>query len=315
LSSAPISIVNLLAEHPLASIFGAVLVHQLGVPVPAFALLLWAGSRALDDPPLALAAFVLSLIAGTAGNLPWFWAGRRYGHRILRLACRVTLSPDSCVRQAENTFERRGPAMLVIARFLPALETLAPPLAGALGIGTPAFLANDAIGGALWTMAGLALGAAFRGQIEWLLDWLAQLGEGALLLIGALIAGYVAYRLLQRWLFVRSLKIARISAQELYAMISRGDKPLVLDVRTRANRRLDARRIPSALAVDLDDVERTLDKVPRDREVVVYCACPNEATAAKVALQLRGHGFRHVRPLAGGIDAWVSAGLAVDVIG
>jgi len=310
-----ISITRFLAETPLASIFGAVLVHQLGIPVPAFALLLWAGSRALDDPRLALYAFTVSVIAGTAGNLPWYWAGRRYGHRILRLACRITMSPDSCVRQAENTFERRGPAMLVIARFLPALETLAPPLAGAVRVGTLSFLAYDAAVGALWTIAGLALGAAFHGEIEWLLDWLARLGEGALLLIGALIAGYVAYRLLQRWLYVRSLKIARISAQELYAMIGRGDRPLILDVRTRANRRLDARRIPGALAVDLDDVESTLAKVPRDREVVVYCACPNEATAAKVALQLRGHGFRHVRPLAGGLDAWVSAGLAVEVIG
>ena len=291
------------------------LVHQLGIPIPAFAVLIWAGAVAYDDPLRLAFAFLLATVAGTAGNLPWYWAGRRYGHRILRLACRITVSPDSCVRQAENTFERRGPAMLVIARFVPALETLAPPLAGALRIGTPAFLAYDAAGGALWTLAGLALGVAFHGQIDWLLDWLAQLGEGALVLVGALIAGYVAYRLLQRWLFVRSLKIARISAQELYAMISRGDKPLVLDVRTRANRRLDARQIPGALAVDLDDVERTLANVARDREVVVYCACPNEATAAKVALQLRGHGFRHVRPLAGGIDAWVSAGLAVDVIG
>ncbi len=299
----------------MASIFATVLVHQLGVPVPAFALLLWAGSKALDDPQLALSAFALSVIAGTAGNLPWYWGGRRHGRRILRLACQVTMSPDSCVRQAESSFERRGPAMLVFARFLPALATLAPPLAGALRIGTPAFLAYDAAGSALWTMAGLAVGVAFRGQVDWLLDWLAQLGEGALLLVGMLIAGYVVYRLLQRWLFLRSLKIARISAQELYAMIRRGDTPVVLDVRTRANRRLDARQIPGALAVDLDDVERTLAKVARDQEVIVYCACPNEATAAKVALQLRGHGFRHVRPLAGGIDAWVSAGLAVDVIG
>jgi membrane protein DedA with SNARE-associated domain/rhodanese-related sulfurtransferase len=309
----PTSIAHFLAEHPLASIFGAVLVHQLGVPVPAFALLLWAGSKALEDPQLALSAFVLSVIAGTAGNLPWFWAGRRYGHRILRLACRITMSPDSCVRQAETSFERRGPALLVIARFLPALETLAPPLAGAVRIRAPAFLAYDAAGGALWTLAGIALGVAFHGQIEWLLDWLAQLGQGALLLIGVLIAGYVAYRLLQRWLILRSLKIARISAQELYAMISRGEKPLVLDVRTRVNRRVDARQIPGALAVDLEDVERTLAKVPRDQDVIVYCACPNEATAAKVALQLRAHGFRRVRPLAGGIDAWVSAGLAVEV--
>ena len=95
-------------------------------------------------------------------------------------------------------------------------------------------------------------------------------------------------------------------------MMRRGDRPIVLDVRAQALRRVDARRIPGAHPVDLDDIERTAAAIPRDREVVVYCACPNEATAAKVAMQLRALGFRRVRPLAGGIEAWASAGRAIE---
>src|SRR4030095_9148976 len=110
----------------------------------------------------------------------------------------------------------------------------------------------------------------------------------------------------------RSLRAAGISAHELDELMTRGDDPVVLDVRTRAHRRLDGRQIPGAHAVDLDALESTLAQVQRERDVVVYCACPNEATAAKVALQLRARGFRRVRPLSGGIDAWASAGLAVE---
>src|SRR6185436_19533635 len=119
-----------LAEHVLATVFAAVLVHQLGIPIPAFPVLIWAGAVAFGDPPLLAQAFVVSTLAGAAGNVPWYLAGRRYGYRVLKLLCRISLSPDSCVRQTEVVFERRGPAMLVVARFLPGFETVAPPLAG-----------------------------------------------------------------------------------------------------------------------------------------------------------------------------------------
>lgn len=200
----------------------------------------------------------------------------------------------------------------VVARFLPGFETFAPPLAGALRLGLPVFVLYDLAGSALRSAAGLALGLVFHDQVGWLLEWLAALGGHAMLLIGALLAAYVAYRLAQRWIFLRSLRTARISVQELSEMIGRGDDPIVLDVRTASHRLADGRRIPGARAVDLDALELTLREVPREREVVVYCACPNEATAAQVALRLHARGFRRVRPLAGGIEAWVSAGLPVQ---
>lgn len=303
-----------LAEHVVLSAAAAILMHQLGIPLPAFPVLIWAGSVTFADPLQLFLVFLATTLAGTLGNLPWYWAGRRYGHRVLGLVCRVTLSPASCVRQTESTFERRGPAMLVVARFLPGAETLAPPLAGALRLEISAFLLYDLAGSALRAAAGLALGLAFHDQVGWLLEWLAQVGVHAMLLIGALLVGYVAYRFAQSWLFLRSLRTARISVQELSGMMNRGDDPIVLDVRTYSNRLADGRRIPGARAVDLDALEATLSDVPREREVVVYCACPNEATAATVALRLRARGFGRVRPLAGGIDAWVSAGLAVDSV-
>jgi membrane protein DedA with SNARE-associated domain/rhodanese-related sulfurtransferase len=301
-----------LHEHVLPTLFGALLAHQLGIPIPAFPLLIWAGAVAFGDLSLVAQAFVLATVAGTVGNLPWYFAGRRYGYRVLKLVCRVTLSPDSCVRQTETAFERRGPAMLVVSRFLPGIETVAPPLAGALSLAFGRFLVYDAAGSALRAAAGLALGLAFHDEVGWLIDRLAELGTKAMLLLAALLAAYVAYRFAQRWRFLRSLRTSRISVQELYDMMSRGEDPVVLDVRTAAHRRLDGRQIPGAHPVDLDALEGTLTRVPRDREVVVYCACPNEATAAKVALQLRARGFRRVRPLGGGIDAWVSAGLGVE---
>lgn len=304
-----------LDAHVLPTLFGALLAHQLGLPIPAFPLLIWAGAVSYGDPMLVAQAFVLATLAGTAGNLPWYFAGGRYGYRVLKLVCRATLSPDSCVRQTEDAFERRGPAMLVVSRFLPGIETVAPPLAGALSLPLGSFLLYDAAGSTLRAAAGLALGLVFHDQVGWLIERLADLGTSAMLLLGVLLAGYVAYRFARRWRFLRSLRTARISVHDLNDMMSRGEDPVVLDVRSATHRRLDARQIPGAHPVDLDALERTLERVPREREVVVYCACPNEATAAKVALKLRARGFRRVRPLGGGIDAWASAGLAVERIG
>ncbi|HEV8096626.1 MAG TPA: DedA family protein/thiosulfate sulfurtransferase GlpE [Burkholderiales bacterium] len=292
--------------------FGVVLLEQLGVPLPALPVVVLAGARGIGDPSHLLYALVLATLGSTIGDLAWFWAGRRYGHRVLRLLCRLSLSPDSCVRQTESTYERRGAATLVIAKFVPGLATVAPPVAGALGLRLSAFLVYTSAGAALYYGAALVLGLVFHNQIDWLLERLTDLGVGALLVVVALLALYVAYRWWDRSRFIQSLRAGRIEADELSGMIGRGEEPIVLDVRSRTHRELDRRRIPGARGVDLDDLERTLAEIPRDREVVVYCACPNEVTAIKVAMLLRDRGFERVRPLAGGIDGWIAAGQGIE---
>ncbi len=300
------------AEYGLAAVFGFVLLEQLGAPIPALPVLLLAGAKAIDDPIQGVYALAIAILACTVADSAWFLAGRRYGYRVLKFLCRVAISPDSCVSRTEDAYERRGVATLVIAKFVPGLATVAPPVAGALGLRTSSFLLFNALGAALWSGTALVLGLLFHGQIDWLMERLADLGGHATLLLAVLLALYVAYRVWDRWRFLRTLRMARVSVDELYEMMNRGEDPMVLDVRSRAHRTLDGRSIPGALAVDLDDLDSTLAQIPRDREVVVYCACPNEASAVRVALLLRERGIHRVRPLAGGIDAWVAAGMKID---
>jgi rhodanese-related sulfurtransferase len=220
--------------------------------------------------------------------------------------CRISLSPDSCVRQTENHFQRYGAAALVIAKFVPGLARVGPPLAGTFRFGAAAFLFFYGAGNALWAGTGLVAGLVLHDEIGWLIDWLAVFGGQALLIVLGALALYVAWRWLARRRFRNSLRASRIGVAELKAMIGRGEAPIVLDVRSRTHRELDPRMIPGARAVDLDDLEAMVPQLPSGRDVVVYCACPNDATAVKVAMLLRSRGISQVRPLAGGFDAWVS---------
>jgi len=296
----------------LVTVFAVVLLQQLGAPIPASPLLILAGAKAIDEPLHGVYALALAAAASALGSIPWFYAGRRYGYRVLKLVCRVTLSPDSCVRQTERVFERYGLSSLLAAKFVPGLARIAAPLAGALRVGMVPFLLYTSAGAALWAGSGLALGLLFYRQIDWLLVALADLGGLGLALLAALLALYVAFKALDRWRFRRSLRAARIGVAELKEMITRGEVPVILDVRSESHRKLDGRAIPGAKPVNPERPEESVLELARGREVVVYCACPNEATAVKVALLLRKRGIRRVRPLAGGIDAWFEDGAPVS---
>jgi membrane protein DedA with SNARE-associated domain/rhodanese-related sulfurtransferase len=300
------------AEYGLLLMFSVVLVEQLGVPVPAMPVLLFAGAKAAEDPLYGAIALALATLACMIADLAWYAAGRRYGHGVLKLLCRVSLSPDACVRQTESTFEKRGVATLLIAKFVPGLATVAPPVAGALGLKASSFLIFNGAGSALYCGTGIVLGLLFHDQIDWLLERLVTLGTRAMAMLGVLLALYIAYRWWDRYRFVKSLDAGRISVDELSRMMDAGEKPIVLDVRSRVHREIDGRRIPGAVHVDINALEAALEGIPRDRDVVVYCACPNEVTAVKVAMQLRERGIRRVRPLLGGIDAWVLAGFEIE---
>jgi membrane protein DedA with SNARE-associated domain/rhodanese-related sulfurtransferase len=293
-------------EYGLAGVFAVVLVQQLGAPIPATPVLMLAGAHAAADPLYGVYALGLAILASAIGSLPWFWAGQRYGYRVLKLVCRISLSQDSCVRQTENLFQRYGAAALVAAKFIPGLARVGPPLAGTFRFGTVGFLLFYGAGNALWAGAGLLAGLVLHDEIGWLIDWLVLYSGHALLIVIAVIALYVAWRWFARRRFLATLRATRIGVAELNEMIGRGEAPIVLDVRSRTHRSLDPRMIPGARAVDLDDLEAALPQLPSDRDVVVYCACPNDATAVKVAMLLRRRGIGRVRPLAGGFDAWVS---------
>jgi membrane protein DedA with SNARE-associated domain/rhodanese-related sulfurtransferase len=307
-------LLTLIEQYGLWLVFANVLALQLGAPVPAYPTLIVVGavsSRGHFNPAQVIAVAVAgSLIA----DLVWYWAGTRFGRRVLRLMCRISLSPDSCVRQSEDLFDRWGPPSLMFAKFVPGFAAIATSMAGVVRTRLSTFAFFDAIGALLWSGLAVALGWIFRDAIDDALDVLVKTGRWALAGLAALLALHVAVKAAQRYRLVRALRMARISVDELHTMMAGARPPLVVDVRGHASRRKG--RIPGAIWID----SKAFDRSARGQalhehaaeEVVVYCDCPNEASAAAVARKLMRLGFKRVRPLAGGLSAWAARGYEVE---
>lgn len=263
---------SLLAQHGLLLVFGNVLLTQLGLPVPAVPMLVVAGAFAAQGQFGYAALLFIATAATLLGHLPWYFAGRRYGHRVLRTLCRIAVEPDSCVKQTETIFERWGAASLVVSKYVPGFATVAPPLAGAMRLGLRPFLLYSMAGALLWAAAPVLIGAIFHAEVERALEWFAGLGTGALLLLAGFAATYVVIKAVQRYLFLRMLRSARVGVAELREMLEAEMPPVVLDVRSVAVRRLDPRRIAGAIPVNLEDAAAVLPGLPPDRDVVVYCS-------------------------------------------
>jgi membrane protein DedA with SNARE-associated domain/rhodanese-related sulfurtransferase len=304
-------LIIVIGQYGVAVVVVNVLLDQIGLPVPAIPTLIVAGAVAAGGQMPLLTLFVWSVIACLVADCGWYLVGQKYGIRVLKTLCKVSLEPDSCVSQTQTRFERWGINSLVIAKFIPGLAIIAPPMAGAMRIGWPRFVLLSTGSAVLWVGSGLVAGMLFKSQIGRLLEHVSAIGGAAGVGVVILLAAYIAFKWWERSRFYRMLRMARISVADLYELIQAGASPLIIDVRSVTARELEPRWIPGALHVPLQDVARHVKELPRDRDIILYCTCPSEASAARVAKVLMNHGFKRVRPLQGGLDAWVAAGYAV----
>jgi len=290
-------------------VFLFVLVEQAGLPLPAYPLLIIAGAwSAQGGAPYAYITAV-AVAACLIADLGWYVAGRRLGTRVLRAMCKLSLEPDSCVSDTERMFTRFGTRVLAFAKFVPGLGAVATAMSGVVGAPLGGFVLYDLIGATLWAGAGIALGVIFHDAVDSVFAELATLGRlGAILIVG-LFAAFLTLKWWRRHQFFHELRMSRISVEELSRLREEGRPLMVIDARPRESRARDG-MIPGAVAVET--LEQDATGVRNRGEVVVYCACPNEATAARVAKRLIAMGFHPVRPLAGGIHAWLDAGLAIE---
>jgi membrane protein DedA with SNARE-associated domain len=264
--------IGLLAQYGLALVFANVLLAQAGLPLPALPLLIVAGAL-VGDGQLSLTLVLLTaMVASLLGDLPWYGAGRIAGYRVLRALCRISIEPDSCVKQSETNFERWGAPSLLVAKFLPGLSTVAPPIAGAMHLNLPAFLIYSALGALLWAGAAVALGMIFHSQVDQLLRWLSDMGALAFAVLALMIGFYVAAKWVERRLFIRVMRMARVTADELQVLLQSNAPVKVLDVRSATARMLDPRRIPGALAVDIGARDLQVGEWTPEHHIVVYCS-------------------------------------------
>jgi membrane protein DedA with SNARE-associated domain/rhodanese-related sulfurtransferase len=297
-------VTQFLIRHGGSVLFAVVFAEQVGLPIPAVPVLLAAGALAGAGKMNLALAVVLGVAACLLGDLLWYYLGRRRGAQVLTVLCRIALEPDSCVRQTENFFLRHGTRSLVFAKFIPGLSTVTPALAGLFKVSVQRFLLYNGLGAMLWTAAFVAPGYLFSDQLEWAAAQAARLGSSLVVLVAGTLALYIAYKYIHRQLLLRELRIARITPDELKQMLDAGRDVVIVDLRQPIAVQADPYSIPGALRMVVEELEHRHHEIPRDRDVILYCACPNEVTAARMALLLKKNGITRVRPLAGGVEAW-----------
>jgi membrane protein DedA with SNARE-associated domain/rhodanese-related sulfurtransferase len=296
-------LIALLTQFGVMLVFASVLLEQVGLPVPAPPVLVVSGALAAAGsmrPELVLAAALAGCLIADHG---WFIIGRRHGRRLLAAICKLSLSPDTCVRKTDDLISRHGAGLLLVAKFIPGVSAVAVPTAAAMGIGYRRFLTFDLFGSLLWTGAYIGIGAIFSREITRLLEAMDWIGNGSLAILAALFAIYIGTKFLHRRKLRRLHRLVRISPEEMVSLLKEDPDLVILDARSALARSEDPRQLPRAIVLEDRSAADVLPHEARDRTVVTFCTCPNEASAALLAEQLIRAGFRRVRVLTGGADA------------
>lgn len=305
-----------IAQHGYSILFVAVILETLGVPVPAALALLVAGATSARGdlrPELALAA---ALVAMLLGDTLMFLMGRYTGWWLLGLLCRVSLNPESCILRSADSFYRRGRTLLLFAKFLPGINTLAPPLAGSMRMRLLQFTGLDLVGATLYIGLWFGLGFACSGLLGKITRGYQAFGRLLGWLVIAAIIIYIAVRVWM-WLKVRRLaSVPRVHPRDVAKSLYDEESPsrcVVYDVRSHGYYESGAKRIRGSLRIEPHALNQSAGTLPRDQQIILYCTCVREATSVHVARVLREQGLQ-ASVIAGGLRSWRRAGLPLEPV-
>lgn len=306
------TLLDLLLKYGYAILFANICAEQLGLPIPAPPMLLAMGVLAGLGKVSFATCVGLGVLGSLIGDCVWYELGRTRGHAILTLLCKVSLEPDSCVNQTKQRWNRFGGFTLVFAKFVPGLSTVSTPLAGLTRMPFARFLILDAIGAAVWVSAYLGIGYIFRNQVERGAEVVQQFGTSMMIGVCLVLAAYLGWKYYKRQRFLKELRVAKISPGELLGLINAGEAVTIVDLRNAIERDADGVVLPTAIPISFADIEADESVVPRNKEIILYCSCPNDASSARAALLLMRRGVSRVRPLAGGIETWRQLGYPLE---
>jgi membrane protein DedA with SNARE-associated domain len=261
--------IQFVARHGYLLLFFWLLAEQAALPIPSLPLLLVSGALARTGQLKLSSVIIYALAACLIADNVWFQLGRRYSSKAVQFICKMSLEPDSCVRRTENVFIKYGLRTLLLSKFIPGLNVVAAPLAGGSGANFARFLLFDSFGALIWIVSYVFAGYVFSGQLELAVGYAIRMGSGFVIIATCIFTAWIAWKLLQRRRFVRSVNVARISAEDLHAMLSTGWDVTIVDVRSELTRDVDL--IPGALRIPTEDLPTRHEEIPRDREIVLFC--------------------------------------------
>ena len=261
-----------LVKHGYIVLFASVLLQQLGLPLPSTPFIIAAGALAHSGQLGFATVLLIACSAAIMADLVWFEIGRRRGVRVLQFFCRISLEPDYCVRRTENSFARHGAQTLVVGKLVPGVSALATPMAGIYGLSRSRFLLFDGLGVLLWIGTFALLGYLFSDQLEDVVAYTSRFGGLLFVLLVAGLATYIAWKYLQRRRFLRSLRVARITPEQLNEELQSGADLVIVDLRHAIDVEVEPRTLPGAMRLPAETLDERGDEIPRGKTLVLYCS-------------------------------------------
>jgi membrane protein DedA with SNARE-associated domain len=263
--------IEILVRYGYLLVFVWVFGEQIGLPIPAFPLLLSAGALAGQGEMSLLLVLVTCVIAALVADTIWYRLGQLRGASVLRFLCKMSLEPDSCVQTTRGSLDKRGPQTMLYSKFVPGLNTVAAPIAGMSRVPYARFLTFDLAGTILWACSSLLVGFLFSNQVDAILSRSRQVGKGIGILAVTAIAGWIVWKYVQRRRFLKSIIVSRITAQELHDKLNAGEAVTIIDLRHPLDVLTDPRTLPGALRIRSGELPERVQEIPRDREIILYC--------------------------------------------
>ena len=304
-----------LLELTYGGLLVGVFAQQVGLPVPSVVFLMAAGALSAHGRMTLTIVVLLGVLGCLAGDGIWYGIGRKWGSKAARVLCRFTADPRGCSKNAQEKFRRHGLPLLCVAKFVPGLDAVLPPLSGAQGVPVAAFFAVDAVGSFLWACAYLGLGYVFADELNVAIHWVEKFGTTLGIGIGVPIALYALWRGLTLVRMIRHLRLRRISPPMLARKLKSKSKVAVLDLANfeaeSEGKTLEA--IPGAFVVDPSLLRKSpYIVVPDDVKIILYCSSGSDTVSARAAVGLKRIGVNKVWVLDGGLKAWREQGLPVS---
>jgi membrane protein DedA with SNARE-associated domain len=264
-------VVSILVKYGYLLVFVWVLAEQIGLPLPAFPLLVSAGALAGQGKMNLSLILLTCIVAALFADTFWYKLGQTRGAGVLNFLCRMSLEPDSCVQTTRGSLDRRGPQTLLYSKFVPGLNTVAAPIAGMSRVPYSRFLFYDLVGTIVWACSSLMVGYIFSEQVDAILNRSRQVGQFVAVLAVLAIIAWVVWKYVQRRRFLKSILIGRITAQELHDKLSNGEPLTIIDLRHPLDLLTDPRTLPGALQIKAAELAERAKEIPLDREIILYC--------------------------------------------
>lgn len=264
-------LVRFLIQQGYVVLFLWVLLVQLGLPLPVVPVLLASGALAGIGKLNFVFVFTLAFLAAWLSDQFWYQVGLRRGGKVLSFLCRISLDPDSCVHRTKRIFARYGARSLLVAKFIPGLNTIGPPLAGIFRMHPLRFLFFDGLGILIWVGLFILLGYEFGHEIEEHVTHTSGIGLWIGLAFPVFLLVSILVKFIQRWRFLHQLKVTRITPEEVKKKLDAGEDMLIIDLRDAVEFVIDPQTIPGAFHISVEDLEVQYHQIPRDREIVLFC--------------------------------------------